>query len=228
MRQRRQTPTPGHDPTVPQRPDDPPVGSASRSIALVALNVALGAQVCYLLAGFFAFGLGGGSGLEMALFFIGGVLVLAWLVWLRRAVSRQRMRAATAFLVFGAAAADLAVVALLANGVLAGSCSERELRVIRETPSYERNELSFSYDPGSGACAGSLAVDASAADVLSHYQRELEADGWTVSIEDIPSEGPPGEEVVARDLTARRGDSSFTIALESWSGQTSAAIRVDA
>ena len=72
-----------------------------------------------------------------------------------------------------------------------------------------------------------LEVDASATEVLDHYETVLEEEGWDVSIQDVPVvEGPEG--LIVSDLVAVRGGSEVTIALEGFDGQVSAAIRVDA
>jgi hypothetical protein len=56
----------------------------------------------------------------------------------------------------------------------------------------------------------------------------LEWDGWTVAIDDVAAGSPEGEPVDTRELRADRDGEVFTVALESWSGRTSAAIRVHA
>ena len=71
-------------------------------------------------------------------------------------------------------------------------------------------------------------MTATADEVVAHYRNELEGDGWTVAIDDVPTAAPEGEAVDTRELRAERDGAVFTIALESWSGRTSAAIRVDA
>jgi hypothetical protein len=53
-------------------------------------------------------------------------------------------------------------------------------------------------------------------------------DGWNVVVQNVPTEAPEGESVDVRELHANRDGALFTIALESYFGQTSAAIRVDA
>ena len=62
--------------------------------------------------------------------------------------------------------------------------------------------------------------------MLDHYEAVLEDEGWDVSVQDTPVESPEG--VTAADLLAVRGGSEVTIALQSFEGQVSAAIRVDA
>ena len=125
------------------------------------------------------------------------------------------------------------VVALVALGVLAtrligGSCDEEDLRLAEQVAHYGGAELQFFDDPEGSGCAAQLELSATADDVLGHYERELEAEGWDVSIQAVRTEAPPGEDIIVRDLTARRGDAEFTVALESIDGRTSAAIRVDA
>lgn len=63
---------------------------------------------------------------------------------------------------------------------------------------------------------------------MAHYRSELERDGWTVAVGDVPTGSPEGERIDTRELHANRDDDALTIALESWSGHTNAAIRVDA
>lgn len=87
-------------------------------------------------------------------------------------------------------------------------------------------QLEFFDDPEGPGCAATLEVEASASEVLGHYEAVLEDEGWDVSVQDTPVESPEG--VTAADLLAVRGGSEVTIALESFEGQVSAAIRVDA
>jgi hypothetical protein len=49
-----------------------------------------------------------------------------------------------------------------------------------------------------------------------------------VAVQEVPTEVPEGEPVEVHELTASREEALFTIALEYFSGHTSAAIRVDA
>ena len=51
--------------------------------------------------------------------------------------------------------------------------------------------MTFEYEYSSGACSGSLDVMATADEVVAHYRGELERDGWTVAIDDVPT-GIPG------------------------------------
>jgi hypothetical protein len=122
------------------------------------------------------------------------------------------------------------VVALgvLATRNIGGSCSEDDLRLAERIDHYGTAEVEFFDDPEGSGCAARLEVSATAEDVLGHYERELEAGGWDVSIRDVRTEGPAGQDIIVRDLTARRGDAEITIASESVSGRTNAGIRVDA
>jgi len=121
----------------------------------------------------------------------------------------------------------LAIVAiLLFTAGTGGSCSEEDLQLAQRIPPYGGAQLEFFDDPEGPGCATTLEVDASAIDVLGHYESVLEDDGWDVSVQDTPVESPEG--VTAADLVAVRGESEVTIALESFDGQVSAAIRVDA
>jgi hypothetical protein len=124
----------------------------------------------------------------------------------------------------------VAVVALgvLAGRIFGGSCSEDDLRLAERIDHYGAAELEFFDDPEGSGCAVRLEVSATAEDVLGHHERELEAGGWDVSIRDVRTGGPPGQDIIVRDPTARRGDAEFTTASESVSGRTSAGIRVDA
>ena len=123
---------------------------------------------------------------------------------------------------------DVVFVMLLANGALAGSCSEAELAITNEIPSYGGLGGAFEHESSTGACASQLEVEASADEVLSYYERALREDGWTVVVQETPTEAPEGEPVDVRELTATREGALFTIALESYAGRTSAAIRVEA
>jgi hypothetical protein len=118
-------------------------------------------------------------------------------------------------------------VVSLATIVLGGSCSERELAIIDEIAQYPGATAAFQYESSSRSCAASVELEAAPDDVLEHYHRELERDGWTVAITAVPAEAE-GVPVTFKELSANRGSDSFTMALESSSGHTSAAIRVDA
>ena len=107
-----------------------------------------------------------------------------------------------------------------------GSCSEEDLQLAQQIPPYGGAQLEYFDDPEGPGCAAQLEVQASATEVLDHYEAVLEDDGWDVTVQDVPVEGPEG--VTAADLVAHRGESEVTIALESFDGQVSAAIRVDA
>ncbi|MEZ0235948.1 MAG: hypothetical protein ACAH81_13505, partial [Actinomycetota bacterium] len=89
-------------------------------------------------------------------------------------------------------------------------------------------EMTFEHEYSSDTCTGSFDVVATADEVVAHYRGELERDGWTVAIDDVPTGSAEGEPVDTRELQATRDGAVFTIALESWSGRTSAVIRVDA
>jgi hypothetical protein len=120
------------------------------------------------------------------------------------------------------------VIGLLGFGLGGGSGPDRELAIIAEVPTYAGAEMAFEHEYSSGACSGYLDVMATADDVVEHYRIELERDGWTVAIDDVPTGSPEGEPVDTRELRAVRDGAEFTVALESWSGRTSAAIRVEA
>ena len=123
----------------------------------------------------------------------------------------------------------LAVVAVIAIVLLSavGPCSEEDLRLAQQIPPYGGAQLEYRDDPEGPSCVAVLEVEASATEVLDHYEAVLEDEGWDVSIQDVPVESPE-EGVTVSDLAAVRGESEVTIALESFDGQVSAAIRVDA
>ncbi len=123
----------------------------------------------------------------------------------------------------------LAVVAVIAIVLVSavGPCSEEDLQVARQIPPYGGVQLEYLKDPEGPGCVAVLEVQASGTEVLAHYEAVLEDDGWDVTIQDVPVESPE-EGVTVTDVVAVRGESEVTIALESFDGQVSAAIRVDA
>jgi hypothetical protein len=195
--------------------------------AIVVLGVLLAGQLVFTLMGLLGFGLGGGSALEFGLFVVVAAGGLSTLLWLLSAVIGRRIRAAKALYALVAPVLDVAVAALILSGSLR-SCSDRELAIIAEIPTYAGAEMTFEYESSSGACSGSLDVTATADEVVAHYRSELERDGWTVAVGDVPTGSPEGERIDTRELHASRDGEGLTIALESWSGHTYAAIRVDA
>ncbi|MET0801325.1 MAG: hypothetical protein ABWZ53_09175 [Actinomycetota bacterium] len=197
-------------------------------VAIVVLGILLLGQLVFTLIGLVGFGLGGGSGLEFWLFVVVAVGVLLALLWLLVAVIGRRVRPAKACFAVVAPVLDVAIAALILSGSIGPSCSDQELAIIAEVPTYASADMTFEYESSSGACSGSLDVTASADEVLAHYRRELKRDGWTVAIDDVPTESPEGEPVDTRELQANRDGEVFAIALESGSGHTNAAIRVDA
>ena len=216
-------------PSVPPPPSDAlPRSGGWRVVAIVVIGVLLLGQLVFTLIGLIGFGLGGGSGLEFQLFVVVALGVLLALLWLLAAVIGRRVRPAKACFAVVAPVLDVAIAALILSGSLRPSCSDQELAIIAEVPTYAGADMTFEYEPSSGACTGSLDVTATADEVLAHYRRELERDGWTVAIDDVPTESAEGEPVDTRELQANRGDEALAIALESWSGHTNVAIRVDA
>ena len=112
-------------------------------------------------------------------------------------------------------------------GTSTGACSQDDLHLAQQIPHYSGVQLEFFDDPEGPGCATQLEVEASATEVLDHYETVLEDDGWNVTVEDVPVvEGPEG--LTVADLTAVRDGSELTIALEGVDGHVSAAIRVDA
>lgn len=216
-------------PSVPPPPKDALPGSERwRLVAIVVLGVLVVGQLVVTLIGFLAFGLGGGSGLEIGLFVVVALGLLATLLWLLIAVTGRRLRPTKALVaVVAAPVLDIALAALILSGSLRPSCSDRELAIIADVRAYAGAEMTFEYEYSSRACSGSLDVTATAEEVLAHYRSELERDGWTVAVDDVQTESPEGEAIDARELRAMRDSAVFTIALESWSGRTNAAIRVD-
>ncbi len=214
--------------SVPPPPSDLALGSEWRRVAaIVVLGALLVGQLAFTMIGLLGFGLGGGSGLEIAIFVLVAVGVLSALLWLLIAVIGRRVPPAGALFALVAPLLDVALAALLLSGSLRPACSDQELAIIAEVPTYAGSEMTFEHEYSSGACTGSLDVVATGDEVLAHYRGELERDGWTVAI-DGQTESPEGEPVDTRELRANRDGAVFTIALESWSGRTSAAIRVDA
>jgi hypothetical protein len=128
--------------------------------------------------------------------------------------------------ILGLAIVAIVAIVLFSAGTSRGSCSEEDLQLAQQIPPYGGAQLEFFDDPEGPGCAAVLEVEASATEVLDHYEAVLEDEGWGVSVQDTPVESPEG--VTAADLVAVRGESEVTIALESFEGQVSAAIRVDA
>lgn len=123
----------------------------------------------------------------------------------------------------------LAVVAVIAIVLLSavGPCSEEDLQLAQQIPPYGGAQLEYVDDPEGPSCVAVLEVEASGTEVLDHYEAVLEDDGWDVTIQDVPVESPE-EGVTVTDLVAIRDESDVTIALESFDGHVSGAIRVDA
>ena len=117
-------------------------------------------------------------------------------------------------------------ISLLPSCGLLGSCEDDDLQLAEAIPHYEGARPDFSGDPESEGCAAILEVEAQADDVIDHYRRVLEEEGWDVSTEEVRVEGLEGMRVL--DFNAQRGDAKVTIALEEFEGMVSAAIRVDA
>lgn len=118
------------------------------------------------------------------------------------------------------------VVALgLSSACSAGSCQDDDRRLAQNIPAYAGTELEYFDAEGSG-CAAQLEVDAEAADIIDYYRSALREDGWDVSVRDTLGGGPEGERAV--ELIARRGQSEFTMDLETFEGHVTAGIRVDA
>jgi hypothetical protein len=211
----------------PPPPDRTPV-ALGRGFAIWTLAGASLCQLLLVLVGFIAIGLNGASGWELPAFLLIGIGGLAALVFLEIAVLTRRVAARVAWLAIAVVVLDIGAVTLMSTGALAGPCSDAELAIVAEIPAYAGSGAVWEHESSSGACAAQLEVEASADDVLSYYERELERDGWTVHIQDVPTEAPEGEQVEVRELSASREEAVFTIALESSAGHTSAAIRVNA
>lgn len=199
-----------------------------RAVAVWILAAALVGQLTLVVFGLIAIGLGGASGPELRLFVLIGLGGLAVLVLLEIAILIGRVKARLAWTAVAVLALDIVFATLLVSGGLAGRCSDAELAIISEIPSYRGLGGAFELEASSGACAAQLEVDASADQVLSYYERQLREDGWTVVVQEVPTEAPEGEPVDVRELSASREDALVTIAVESYSGHTSAAIRVEA
>jgi hypothetical protein len=130
------------------------------------------------------------------------------------------------FVILALAIVAIVAIAVFLVGTSGGSCSEEDLKLAQQIRPYGGAQLEFFDDPEGPGCATTLEVEASASEVLGHYEAVLADEGWDVSVQDTPVESPEG--VTAADLVAVRGGSEATIALESFEGQVSAAIRVDA
>jgi hypothetical protein len=211
----------------PPRPDMPGTSAHGRGVALALLIVALVGQVLFILGGLVWLSLGGATGLGFGVFLLLAAGAGWALLWLVGAVIRERVPPNRALFALVVPLADVLIVVSLAMIVLSGSCSERELAIIDEIAQYPGATAAFQYESSSGSCAASVELEAAPDDVLEHYRGELERDGWTVAITTVPTEAE-GAPVTSKELSANRGSDSFTIALESSSGHTSAAIRVDA
>ncbi len=192
------------------------------------LGIALVCQLLIVLAGSIAIGLGGASGSELRLFALIGLIGLGVLVLLEVAIVRRRLRARVAWAAVAVLLLDVVFVTVLGSGALAGRCSEAELAIVSEIPPYADLGEGFALESSTGACVAQLEVEASADDVLAHYEQALREDGWAVVIEETPTDAPEGDPVDVKELTASRDGALFTIALEYYSGRTSAAIRVEA
>jgi hypothetical protein len=211
----------------PPRPDMRATSPHGRGAALVLLIVALIAQVLFMLGGLVWLSLGGATGFGFGVFLLVAAGAGWALLWLVSAVIRGRVPPNRALFALVVPLADVLIVVFLTMTVLSGPCSERELAIIDEIAQYPGATAAFQYESTSRSCAASLELEAAPDDVLEHYRRELERDGWTVTITATPAEAE-GVPVTSKELSANRGSDSFTIALESSSGDTSIAIRVDA
>jgi hypothetical protein len=214
--------------SVPPPPSALPGSEGWRVAAIVGLWALLLGQLVFTLIALLGFGLGGGSGLEIGLFVLVAVGGVSALLWLLIAVVGRRVRPARALFALGAPMLDVVIAALILSGSLRPACSGRELAIIAEVPTYAGAEITFEHEYSSGACSGSLDVMATADEVAEHYRSELERDGWTVAIDDESTGSSEGGSVDTRELRANRDGAVFAVALETWSGQTSVAIRVEA
>jgi hypothetical protein len=199
-----------------------------RAVAVWILAAALICQLILVLVGLIAIGLGGASGPQLRFFLLVGLGGLAVLLLLEVLVLIGRVQARVAWAALAVLALDVVFGLLIGGARLAGRCSDAELAIVSEIPSYGGLEGAFELESSTGACAAQLEVEASADEVVSYYERVLREDGWTVVVEAVPTEAPEGEPVDVRELTASREGALFTVALESYSGHTSAAIRVEA
>ena len=97
----------------------------------------------------------------------------------------------------------LAVVAVVAIVLLSavGPCSEDDLQLAQQIPPYGGAQLEYFDDPEGPGCVTVLEVQASATEVLDHYEAVLEDEGWDVSVQDVPVESPEGSD---RDRPRRR------------------------
>ena len=189
------------------RPPGPPTtrqrGPRS-AVAVWMLGAALLCQLFLVLVGFVGIGLGGASGRQVLLFVLIGLGGLGVLLFLEVAILIGRVQARFAWAALAVLLLDVVFVMLLATGALAGRCSEAELAISDEIPVYGGRGGAFELESSTGACVAQLEVEASADEVLSYYERALREDGWTVVVQEIPTEAPEGEPVDVRELTANR------------------------
>ena len=214
--------------SIPGKPPDHGTSEPRRAAAVWILAAALICQLTLILVGLVAIGLGGASGSQLRLFMLIGLGGLAALSVLEVLILTGRVQVRVAWAALAVLALDVVFALLLVGGGLAGPCTDAQLAIISEIPSYGGLGGSFELESSTGACVAQLEVEASADEVLSYYERALREDGWTVVVQEVPAEAPEGEPVDVRELRASREGALFTIALESYSGHTSAAIRVEA
>jgi hypothetical protein len=141
-------------------------------------------------------------------------------------VVRSSNRRPVVLMILGLAVVAVVAIVLFSANVFDGSCSEEDLQLAKKIPAYGGAQLEFFDDPEGPGCATQFQVEATATEVLDHYAAILEDEGWDVSVQDTLVEGPEG--LAIADLVAIRGESEVTVALESFEGQVTAAIRVDA
>ena len=116
-------------------------------------------------------------------------------------VARSSNRRPVVLMILGLAVVAIVAIVLLSADVFGGSCSEEDLQLAHQIPPYGGAQLEFFDDPEGPGCATQLEVEASATEVLDHYEAVLEDDGWDVSVEEVTVvEGPEGMAVF--DLVA--------------------------
>ena len=211
----------------PLFPDHATSEPRRRAVAVWMLGAALICQLFLVLVGSIAIGLGGAGG-------IGGVALRADRARRSRApalevaILRGRVQARFAWAALAVLLLDVVFVMLLAAGGLAGHCSEAELAISNEIPSYGGLGGAFEHESSTGACAAHLEVEASANEALLTTSARSAKNGLDRGRSRDPHGGTGGRTSPAPELTASRGGALFTIALESYSGRASAAIRVEA
>lgn len=199
----------------------------ARIVGIIAVAIVLAAQILFLLSGLFA-ALYGATEAQTGVFFLVAGGAVAALVWLLVKLGRRTFRPATAWFAAASIIVDGVLVAGIFSPVFTGACSDQEVAITQQIPSYPGTVSDFGYNTSTGSCGANFGVNADPQDVVAYYQRQLEAAGWTVSVQHQHGQVEGGGDVIAVDVHATRGPETFDIAIESYQGMTSASLYVDA